>query len=140
MKHIRKSTTFSLIASFLLSLALMGQARAWAEEFERISPEVLKEMIVNGEEGVIVVDVQPEGVYAAGHIKGAVSLPWEQNLKSAPNLPKDKLLVLYCDCTHEEDSISMSVQLMEKWDYTNIKLLDGGWSGWIKLGYPVEGK
>jgi rhodanese-related sulfurtransferase len=59
-------------------------------------------------------------------------------LKNAGDLPKDKTLILYCDCSHEEDSMDVAGQLKDKWGYTNIKLLEGGWSNWLKLGYPTE--
>ncbi|MEN6638513.1 MAG: rhodanese-like sulfurtransferase, partial [Smithella sp.] len=34
----------------------------------------------------------------------------------------------------------VATQLMEKWGYTKVKTLEGGWSGWLKLGYPTEKK
>jgi rhodanese-related sulfurtransferase len=133
-----KRKAFVLIASFLCSLTLIAANLAWSADFEHVTPATLKKMIETGEKGFLVVDVQPEGAYKIGHVKGAVNFPWDQELKSSGNLPKDKLLILYCDCGHEEDSIDAATQLRDKWNYTNIKLLEGGWSGWMQLGYPVE--
>ncbi len=127
-----------LILIITLSLLLLTPVRLWASELEHISPGDLKRLIESGEKGFLVVDVQPQGAYKTGHIKGAINFPWQPDLSSNGNLPKDKMLVLYCDCTHEEDSIDSATQLKEKWDYTNVKLLEGGWSGWRTLGYPVE--
>ncbi len=58
-------------------------------------------------------------------------------IKSPGNLPKDKLLILYCGCAHEEDSSDVAMQLI-KFDYKKIMLLEGGWLRWVELGYPVE--
>lgn len=127
-----------LIVLFACSVSVCGPGILWAAEFDHIAPDVLKKMIESGEKGFLVVDVQPLGAYKLGHIKGAINFPWQPDLKSSGDLPKDKMLVLYCDCAHEEDSIDTGTQLMEKWDYTNIRLLQGGWSGWMNLGYPVE--
>jgi len=127
-----------LIALFACSAAAFGSGILWAAEFDHIAPDALKKMIESGDKGFLVVDVQPQGAYKLGHIKGAINFPWQPDLKSSGDLPKDRTLILYCDCAHEEDSIDTATQLMEKWDYTNIRLLQGGWSGWMNLGYPVE--
>ena len=127
-----------VIALFAYAASAFGPGTLLAAEFDHITPDALKKMIESGEQGFLVVDVQPQGVYKSGHIKGAVNFPWQPDLKSSDSLPKDKVLILYCDCTHEEDATDTAAQLAEKWEYTNIRLLEGGWSGWVKHGYPVE--
>ncbi len=113
---------------------------SWAAEIEHISMEELKTVIESGAKGVLIVDVQPAGAYKTGHIKGAISFPWKPEIDSPGILPKDKgiIIVVYCDCSHEEDSIDTATQLQEKWDYTNIKVLKGSWTKWKTLGYPIE--
>ena len=140
MEDSIKSTFFLLIFSFILMLTLAGSAfLAAAFEFQHISSEELKKLI-ESKVDILVVDAQPKGAYEIGHIKGAVNLPWAREIKGPVKLPKNKLLVIYCDCTHEEDSTDLATQLIEKFGYksNNIKLLTGGWSGWLKLGYPTE--
>jgi rhodanese-related sulfurtransferase len=112
---------------------------ALSAEFQYISPKELKKLIETKAD-ILVVDVQPKIAYEIGHIKGAINFPWASEIKGPVNLPKDKLLVMYCDCAHEEDSTDVAKQLTEEWGYksSNIKLLKGGWSGWLKLGYPTE--
>jgi rhodanese-related sulfurtransferase len=123
----------------LLALVALGSVTAVrAQDFPQIKPEALKEIIEKGDRSVVIVDAQPKEAYDLGHIKGAVNLPWAADLRSKGDLPKDKMLVIYCDCGHEEDSIDVANQLKEKWGYTNIMLLEGGWSNWQKLGYPIE--
>ncbi|MBC7223632.1 MAG: rhodanese-like domain-containing protein [Anaerolineae bacterium] len=107
------------------------------EEIQRISPEELKALIKSGAD-IVVVDNQPEGAYKMGHIPGAINFPWAMEIPQPTNLPKDKLLVLYCACTHEEDAGDVAMQLITKYGYKNILLLQGGWLRWMELGYPVE--
>lgn len=125
----------------LLALAFLLTAMpAAAAELPQIAAAEVKKMIEARGTDFLVVDVQPKEVYDEGHVKGAVSFPWETELKGSGNLPKDKTLILYCDCAHEEDSIDTATQLMEKFGYKNVKLLEGGWSKWQQLGYPVDKK
>ena len=119
-------------------IGLLFPVTAFALEISRIQPEELKRMIESGDSSLLVVDVQPKGAYDMGHIRGAVNFPWNPEIKGPVNLPQGKLLILYCDCGHEEDSIDAARQLMENWEYTDIKILEGGWSQWRKLGYPIE--
>jgi rhodanese-related sulfurtransferase len=127
-------------AVFLLGFLLTGitPGTVSAKEFEYISLERLRQLVERGDQSILVVDTQPQRVYEMGHIKGAVNLPWAMDLQTPGNLPKDKILILYCDCQEEEDSIDMARQLKEKWNYERIKLLKGGWSRWKGLGYPVD--
>jgi rhodanese-related sulfurtransferase len=109
-----------------------------AGEVQQVKPDDLKGMIEKKQSGFMVVDVQPKGAYELGHIKGAINFPWIPDIKSPGKLPKNKTLILYCDCGHEEDSTDTAKQLVTKFGYTNVKILEGGWSGWQKLGYPIE--
>ena len=109
-----------------------------AQQFEYVSPEELKRLIERGDHSILVVDTQPQKAYERGHIHGAVNFPWAMDLQTPGNLPRDKTLILYCDCPDEEDSIDVARQLKEKWSYEKIKLLQGGWSRWRDLGYPVD--
>ena len=123
-----------------VGLALFGMAgqALLAQEFAKVKAEVLKQWIESGDNTILIVDVQPQGAYKLGHIKGAVNFPWAADLKNPGDLPRDKTLILYCDCPHEEDSQDVANQLNEKWGYGNIKLLERGWSNWLKMGYPTE--
>ena len=126
--------------SFLLATGVLwtGVFSTFAMDFPKVKPEDLKRMIESHDKSFLLVDVQPKGVYDLGHIQGAVNFPWAKEIKGPVKLPLDKTLILYCDCGHEEDSIDLATQLMENWDYLDVKVLEGGWSRWKKLGYPIE--
>ncbi len=134
-KFLRIARVISMI--IVPSIGLMC-INAWAQEVRHITPEALKELIEKGDDTILIVDTQPKAAYKMGHIKGAINFPWAPEIKSPADLPRDRILVLYCDCTHEEDSIDMAKQLLRNWEYVYIRVLRGGWSQWQKLGYPIE--
>jgi rhodanese-related sulfurtransferase len=138
---IRKSFGIPIVGTLgLLVLILMGiPFYLSAQEFPEVTPQELKEMIQSRAD-IVILDNQPKAGYDAGHIPGAISFPWVKEIKSAVAFPHDKPLILYCACDHEEDALHMAALLLEGFEYTNVKVLKGGWLKWIELGYPVEKK
>ena len=62
----------------------------------RISLEQLKEKLDAGAD-VVVVDVRSKEDFDEGHIPGAVSMPWQQEIEARyTELPRDKEIVIYC--------------------------------------------
>ena len=135
---MKKSLGIARVAGIVVvPLIWLVCINAWAQETRYITPEALKELIDKKDDTILMVDTQPKAAYKIGHIQGAINFPWTPEIKS-PDLPRDRILVLYCDCTHEEDSIDMAKQLLRNWEYVYVRVLKGGWSQWQKLGYPIE--
>ncbi len=103
-----------------------------------ITPADIKKMMDNKDASFQLVDTQPEEAYAEGHIPGAINYPWVQQVKPPIPLPRNKMLVLYCPCNHDEDSLDMYKKLAE-FGYLNVKILEGGWYKWVALKLPVDG-
>jgi rhodanese-related sulfurtransferase len=103
-----------------------------------IKPAEILKMIQAKDTSFVLVDTQPEEAFADGHIPGAINYPWVPQVKPPVKLPRDKMLVLYCPCNHDEDSIDMYKKLAE-FGYLNTKILEGGWYKWVALKYPVDG-
>ncbi len=61
----------------------------------RVSLEQLKEKLDAGAD-VVIVDVRSKEEFAAGHIPGAVSIPWEEIDDRYRELPRDKEIITYC--------------------------------------------
>ena len=127
-----------IIVIFIVPLICLIYTNGRAQDIRYITPEALKELIEKKDDNILVVDTQPKAAYKIGHIKGAINSPWTPEMMRAVDLPRDKILVLYCDCGNEEDSIDMAKQLLRKWEYVYVRVLKGGWSQWQKLGYPIE--
>src|ERR1035437_2141769 len=84
--------------------------RITAEEIQRLAKD-------NGK--VVLVDTDDPEAYEAEHIKGAVNIPFDptrdthEQDQSLSALPGDRLIVFYCNCSHEEDSAPMVMELWE---------------------------
>ena len=119
-------------------MILYANAPATYEELPKITPEELKEKIAGGE-NIIIVDVNPESMYNAGHLPGAVHRKWNSSgFTDYPDLPMSVLLVFYCVCANEEDSGSMALSAVKDFGYRNIMLLLGGSPAWEEAGFPME--
>ncbi len=104
---------------------------------ELITAEELKKLIDEGSD-ITIVDIQDERIYPMRHIKGAINFPWAPVIKEPINLPRNKLLIIYCGCAGEEASKEVARQLMANWGFKQIKVLDGGFIRWLKIKYPTE--
>ncbi|HEV3469492.1 MAG TPA: rhodanese-like domain-containing protein [Pyrinomonadaceae bacterium] len=60
----------------------------------RVTVEELDEALKDGR--AVALDVRPAEAFEEGHIRGAVSIPEEEVVGRAGELPKDKLVVAYC--------------------------------------------
>jgi rhodanese-related sulfurtransferase len=103
-----------------------------------IKPAEVLKMMQDHDKTFVLVDTQPAEAFADGHIPGAINYPWVPRVTPPISLPRDKMLVFYCPCNHDEDSIDMYKKLAE-FGYLNTKILEGGWYKWVALKYPVVG-
>jgi rhodanese-related sulfurtransferase len=135
----KRASLPAVLALFALFCVLIGPAAA-QEDVPRITVEELKSMIDKGAD-VLVLDTQPKALYDKGHIKGAISFPWKPKItqQDAARLPRNKLIVTYCDCgPGESDSAGVASQLLAL-GFTDVRVLkDPSIRGWKKAGYPVE--
>ncbi len=70
-------------------------------------------------------------------IPGAISLDAEQWEREALHFPEDRMIVVYCVCPNEADSVRcarMALNLGIK----NIHPLKGGWKNWLQTEMPFE--
>ena len=123
----------------LVSLLAFAQEESASQSFPSIKCEELKKMIDSRAADFLVVSNDPKESFEEGHIPGATSFPWTDTLKTPVALPRNKTLILYCSCSHEEDSTDMAAKLA-RFGYRNVKVLEGGFLKWSELKYPVEKK
>ena len=71
-----------------------GAARTPPDNVRRVTIAELREALDKGT--AVVIDVRSEMQYNQDHIKGAMLIPEGQVAARAAELPKDKLIVLYC--------------------------------------------
>ena len=65
-----------------------------AEEARRVTVEEVQKMLASGK--AVIYDTRAKGAYDAEHIKGSLSVPFDQVAAHADEFPKDKTLVFYC--------------------------------------------
>lgn len=118
------------------SNAPASQAQATPDDgVRRISISELQAALEKGE--AVVVDVRGSVEYKLGHIKGARSVPLGLIAEQGKDLPRDKLVVTYCACTHEQLSV-IGVQELNKHGIVKAAALVGGWNAWLEAKLPVE--
>jgi rhodanese-related sulfurtransferase len=93
--------------------------------------------------GAVFLDARHEDFYTyEGHIKGALSLPFEDFevgfARVKDRLPsKDAELVCYCSGYGCEESAEIAKLLMER-GYSRVFIYEGGWPEWTAAELPVE--
>lgn len=91
----------------------------------------------NGVTDFVVVDARSAQNYAKEHVPGALSFPHRQmNESSVSSLPKDKLIVVYCDGTGCNASTKAALKLTRLG--FRVKEMIGGIDWWKRDGYAVH--
>lgn len=92
---------------------------------------------LEGIDSFVLIDARSEESYLQEHIPGAISRPHKtMSLDTTQDLPKDKLLVVYCDgigCNASTKGAAKLVSLGFK-----TKELIGGIDWWKRDGYPTS--
>ena len=122
-----------LILTVLL-LTACGQEKENDREavYVNITAEEAK-ALMDTEEGYIILDVREQDEYDAGHIPGAILIPYTQiDEKAKGMLPdKDQLILVYCRSGRRS---KIAAEALMELGYTNIK----EFGGIIDWPYEVE--
>lgn len=93
--------------------------------------------LTNKVSGILVIDARTPEAYAKGHVPGAISLPYRSiDRETMSTIPKDKVLVTYCDGVFCNASTKAAARLTAL-GFRVKEMLDG-MGGWRKERYPVE--
>ena len=118
-----KKLIFLLLA--VMTLTACGQAKEndQGAAYVNITAEEAKE-IMDTEEGYIILDVREQDEYDAGHILGAILIPYTQiEVKANEMLPdKDQLILVYCRSGRRS---KIAAEALAELGYTNIKEFGG---------------
>jgi len=105
-----------------------------AKQEATISPVGVKMMLEQNPDGLIIIDVRIGPVPT--RIPGAAVIPEPEVLARMGELPKEKLLVLYCWETWCSLATKAAIPLLEAG--FRVKELFGGIAAWQALGMPLE--
>ena len=101
-----------------------------------LGPHNVKRLLDQEAGRLVILDVRSREGYAAGHLPGAVSIPFEELPARLRELPKQKDIITYC--------WNVTCLLCTKAAYVlaskgyRAKEMIGGIAEWEKAGFPVE--
>jgi rhodanese-related sulfurtransferase len=101
-----------------------------------ITSQALLERQAKGDPSLFVLDVRTPQEFAAGHVPGAVNVPYDQVASHLAEIPKDKDVVLYCRSGRRT---ALAAEVLAANGYTKLGHLQGDMEAWLKDGRPVEG-
>ncbi len=101
----------------------------------QVSQQALLDMQANKDASLFLLDVRRPDEFAAGHIPGAVNIPYDQVAARLGEIPKDDEVVLYC---HSGRRAGLAAEVLAANGYTKLAHLQGDMQGWQSAGRPVE--
>ena len=127
-----KKLVFLLLAVMMLTACGQAKENDQGAVYVNITAEEAKE-IMDSQEGYRILDVREQEEYDAGHIPGAILIPYTQiNEKANEMLPdKNQLILVYCRSGRRSKIAS---EALVELGYTNIK----EFGGIIDWPYGVE--
>ena len=93
------------------------------------------------EQSVIFIDARPQADYEKGHIKRALSLPWNEVdrnfMRVTEDISPDTPIISYCDGETCELSHNLAIFLLDM-GFSNVRILINGWALWKEEDLPME--
>ena len=127
-----KKLIFLLLAVMMLTACGQDTEKDQGEVYMNITAEEAKE-IMDSQEGYVILDVREQDEYDAGHIPGAILIPYTQIEEKAKGMLPDKgqLILVYCRSGRRS---KIAAESLVELGYTNIK----EFGGIIDWPYEVE--
>ena len=118
-----KKLIFLLLAVMLLTACGQDKENDKGAVYVNITAEEAKQ-IMDTEEGYIILDVREQDEYDAGHIPGAILIPYTQIAEKAEEVLTDKnqLILVYCRSGRRS---KIAAEALLELGYTNIKEFGG---------------
>jgi len=120
-------------AVITICITLVGCAGAARD---RVSPEDLYASIRLGTAPTIV-DVRTASEYDAGHVPGAVHVPFYSVWRDSSSIPPSKTEPVVVYCAHGPRAGLAKFGLWAA-GFQDVRYLDGHMAGWEKRGLPLE--
>ena len=118
-----KKLVFLLLAVMMLTACGQGKENDQGAVYVNITAEEAQQ-IMDSQEGYRILDVREQEEYDAGHIPGAILIPYTQIKEKANEMLPDKNRLILVYCRSGRRSKIASEALVEL-GYTNIKEFGG---------------
>jgi rhodanese-related sulfurtransferase len=122
---------YAILISFLVCLAVTAFAGA---EVKSIAPQELSALRATAKPP-LVLDVRSPEEYEAGHIPGALHIPFDQVAKRVSEIEAPNGVAVYCKVGPRARK---GEQALIAAGYTSVFHLQGGFDAWEAAGLPVE--
>jgi len=106
-----------------------------APALAQVSQQAMLEMQAKKDASLLLLDVRTPEEFAAGHIPGAVNIPYDQVAGHLSEIPKDDEVVLYCRSGRRA---GLAAEVLLANGYTKLAHLEGDLQGWQSSNRPVE--
>jgi rhodanese-related sulfurtransferase len=80
---------------------------------------------------MMVIDARDAGQFAKSHIPGAVNIDWRQVLNKRDQIPKDKMVLIYCNSGSLSAQAGFALRVA---GWENVRILQGGFDEWQAKG------
>jgi rhodanese-related sulfurtransferase len=139
MSISKRCTALVLFILFCGVISVQAQQPA----INTITAEELKAKLAKNEP-VLIIDVRSSEGFASSTttVKGSMHFK-VRKLKSRlvyppfNDLPRDREIVTYCACPKDEASIA-AAQILQSGGFKRVRVLQGGWTEWLKVNGPVQ--
>jgi rhodanese-related sulfurtransferase len=141
---IMASTGTAAVILLLLVVAAVIAVRYWRRrsflrevEMSRITVDDLHELMTGGHDP-LVIDVRSEASIKIDgrRIPGALSVELNSMREKAAELPRDRDIILYCNCPNEV-SAARAARLLAEAGLARVRPLAGGIDAWVASGRPI---
>jgi rhodanese-related sulfurtransferase/biotin operon repressor len=135
------------VAEFYVALRTLAEARlsdlervkrqffSDTDDVDAIAGEDLVRLLRRGH--VVLLDVRPQEEYEAGHIEGAISIPYDELKRRLGELPRGRKIVAYCRGPYCVFAAS-AVKVLRARGFPASRI-EAGVADWRARGLPVEG-
>ena len=125
------------------AMSLENQAKEnTATTPQYISAEQLKAKLARNE-AVTIIDVRDTQSYINNNrIKSSIyvkerRLSYRLSMPPLKDIPRDREVVTYCACPHDEASIRAAQKILDA-GFKKVYVLQGGWLMWLKVNGQTE--
>jgi rhodanese-related sulfurtransferase len=125
-----RTLALALIAAAAVSFTALADG-----ELAPLSQDAFLALPRSGDAAPFVLDVRTPEEFVAGHVPGAVNIPYDQIAARLAEVPKDKDVVLYCRTGRRA---GLAGEVLTGNGYTRLQHLEGDIVAWQAQRRPIE--